>query len=114
MSRSLSFGQLGRGLFFSLVLAASTTPAAFSQTSTGSIRGYVTDEAGSALAGTALGARNLATGEQASGTTGSNGFYFLAGLRPGNYEVTARRIGVTRSEERRVGKECRSRWSPYH
>ena len=25
-------------------------------------------------------------------------------------EVTFR----TRSEERRVGKECRSRWSPYH
>ena len=23
-------------------------------------------------------------------------------------------IGTTRSEERRVGKECRSRWSPYH
>ena len=23
-------------------------------------------------------------------------------------------IGVRRSEERRVGKECRSRWSPYH
>ena len=22
--------------------------------------------------------------------------------------------GVWRSEERRVGKECRSRWSPYH
>ena len=22
--------------------------------------------------------------------------------------------GTTRSEERRVGKECRSRWSPYH
>ena len=22
--------------------------------------------------------------------------------------------GLTRSEERRVGKECRSRWSPYH
>ena len=26
---------------------------------------------------------------------------------PGNYSLT-------RSEERRVGKECRSRWSPYH
>ena len=28
----------------------------------------------------------------------------------------ARRAGaaLTRSEERRVGKECRSRWSPYH
>ena len=22
--------------------------------------------------------------------------------------------GLARSEERRVGKECRSRWSPYH
>src|ERR1039458_3379076 len=24
------------------------------------------------------------------------------------------RLAVARSEERRVGKECRSRWSPYH
>ena len=23
-------------------------------------------------------------------------------------------VGSIRSEERRVGKECRSRWSPYH
>ena len=23
-------------------------------------------------------------------------------------------VAVLRSEERRVGKECRSRWSPYH
>ena len=23
-------------------------------------------------------------------------------------------LGTQRSEERRVGKECRSRWSPYH
>ena len=23
-------------------------------------------------------------------------------------------ITIMRSEERRVGKECRSRWSPYH
>src|SRR5256886_17585479 len=26
----------------------------------------------------------------------------------------AREGDATRSEERRVGKECRSRWSPYH
>src|SRR5260370_18251567 len=25
-----------------------------------------------------------------------------------------RAFGIDRSEERRVGKECRSRWSPYH
>ena len=29
--------------------------------------------------------------------------------------VEVRSVGVDdRSEERRVGKECRSRWSPYH
>src|SRR6266849_8492370 len=27
---------------------------------------------------------------------------------------SARRRSPRRSEERRVGKECRSRWSPYH
>ena len=36
-----------------------------------------------------------------------------------HFDETVRRIqvrefAVTRSEERRVGKECRSRWSPYH
>ena len=28
--------------------------------------------------------------------------------------LPSRRTGAARSEERRVGKECRSRWSPYH
>ena len=28
--------------------------------------------------------------------------------------TTWRQVGYDRSEERRVGKECRSRWSPYH
>ena len=28
--------------------------------------------------------------------------------------ITGVREGMLRSEERRVGKECRSRWSPYH
>ena len=35
----------------------------------------------------------------------------------GERTVTVRRVGdvpSARSEERRVGKECRSRWSPYH
>ena len=29
-------------------------------------------------------------------------------------EVMMMQIRGSRSEERRVGKECRSRWSPYH
>ena len=28
--------------------------------------------------------------------------------------VDSKKWNYTRSEERRVGKECRSRWSPYH
>ena len=31
-----------------------------------------------------------------------------------NREVFEKRRSQLRSEERRVGKECRSRWSPYH
>ena len=29
-------------------------------------------------------------------------------------KIVVRRAKDGRSEERRVGKECRSRWSPYH
>ena len=32
---------------------------------------------------------------------------------PDNHGYKIQRIDL-RSEERRVGKECRSRWSPYH
>ena len=34
----------------------------------------------------------------------------LVGIKPNGFIG----FGTTRSEERRVGKECRSRWSPYH
>ena len=29
-------------------------------------------------------------------------------------KLVIRKEAIERSEERRVGKECRSRWSPYH
>ena len=39
----------------------------------------------------------------------------ISSLKPGNtITVLWRGKPVFRSEERRVGKECRSRWSPYH
>ena len=48
-----------------------------------------------------------------------DGFTFstLAQVEPLLYDRTLTVNGVSkayRSEERRVGKECRSRWSPYH
>src|SRR3712207_8088337 len=38
------------------------------------------------------------------------GLFYMAGL----VWLAVRRAVPMRSEERRVGKECRSRWSPYH
>src|SRR2546422_9344208 len=44
---------------------------------------------------------------------------FAAGHVPGavhlpHRRITEKNLAAYRSEERRVGKECRSRWSPYH
>ena len=39
---------------------------------------------------------------------------YLAWLHHVPSDTEKRREAVKRSEERRVGKECRSRWSPYH
>ena len=46
----------------------------------------------------------------------SRGFVMSSALalRLGAGIVLCRKPGKLRSEERRVGKECRSRWSPYH
>src|SRR5204863_4910121 len=37
-----------------------------------------------------------------------------SGSSPMAVSALAKATSSTRSEERRVGKECRSRWSPYH
>src|SRR3712207_9363974 len=39
---------------------------------------------------------------------------FSGGEMYARYLDSVRGADVFRSEERRVGKECRSRWSPYH
>src|SRR2546430_6419384 len=38
----------------------------------------------------------------------------LPNVRSASLVLTAIGVSSGRSEERRVGKECRSRWSPYH
>ena len=41
--------------------------------------------------------------------------YYTPFLSPtANRTFSPRELREIRSEERRVGKECRSRWSPYH
>ena len=61
------------------------------------------------------------------GTVNATGGYYAAGIGGGSIgnvdsitisggtvTATGGKDGAARSEERRVGKECRSRWSPYH
>jgi len=82
--------------------------AAAAQTTTGSIRGYVTNTAGAPLIGAQLQARNVSNGVTRFGTSRDNGFYTLPGLTPGSYEVSAKRIGSapnTRTVEVRVGED---------
>src|SRR5688572_17923089 len=63
------------------------------QTTTGSIRGYVTAEGGAAIVGADVRARNTATGVERMATTNTRGFYSLSGLVPGQYALAVRHIG---------------------
>ena len=45
-------------------------------------------------------------------TSQNHGFKVEKDSIPNNVNIT--HLSLFRSEERRVGKECRSRWSPYH
>ena len=82
---------LGTILPAALLLLAAAPVAA--QTSTGTVRGYVTGRDGQPLAGVEVVARNLETGVQRSTTTRADGAYVLPGLPPAPYELTARQIG---------------------
>src|SRR2546430_6039233 len=60
----------------------------------------------------ALGAKKTNIGALMGATEGGRGAVRLIVDKP----ATAKKVFAAkgRSEERRVGKECRSRWSPYH
>src|SRR3989454_4934261 len=74
------------------VLAVSLARNASAQTSTGSIRGYVTDSSGTPLEGARVVAVSALNGAQREVTTQARGVYALLGLTPGEYDVTAPHI----------------------
>ncbi|HEX2712423.1 MAG TPA: carboxypeptidase-like regulatory domain-containing protein, partial [Candidatus Acidoferrales bacterium] len=75
-------------------LAVTFAAGALGQTSTGSIRGYMTDATGSPVVGARVVAVNVQTSAQREVTTQNNGFYAILGLVPAEYDVTARQIGM--------------------
>lgn len=90
-----------------LGLVSLTSIASSAQTTTGNIRGYVTGPGGAPVADAQVAARLVATNETRRATTNESGFYYLAGLRPGSYELTVRRVGLaqqTRPVTMRIGE----------
>jgi outer membrane receptor protein involved in Fe transport len=78
-----------------LALAALPSGPVAAQTSTGSIRGTVTDSAGAPLTGVEVIALHTGTGVQRNAATNSRGFYSHSGLTPAEYHLTVRQIGST-------------------
>ena len=56
----------------------------------------------------------LPTGKGGVGKTSLAAAHAVASAGSGKRTLLASMDARSRSEERRVGKECRSRWSPYH
>jgi hypothetical protein len=83
------------------VAAPPLVTVAEAQTTTGAVRGYIRDASGAPLADAQVSARNVSLGVSRGTTTNASGFYNLAGLRPGEYEISARRVGAS-PETRRL------------
>src|SRR3989449_8786023 len=87
--------------------------------------GYGVERAGTLKAGIArsgaAGIDLVITDLKLPDGTGLDAIREIRGVHPAlpiimitSYSSMESAIGALRSEERRVGKECRSRWSPYH
>ena len=120
-------------LGFAIALCLMGALGAQAQIGTGSITGIVTDSSGAVVPEAEVTITNADTNVARVATSTASGDYAMTGLLPGRYSVTVKKGGFraasvpaftlqvdqkaridVRSEERRVGKECRSRWSPYH
>src|SRR3981189_3096738 len=75
-----------RIVFLSIVLGC--VGPAFSQSSTGSISGTVTDQNNAVVPGATVFGKNTATGFVRSVVTNSSGLYRLTNIPPGPYEIT--------------------------
>src|SRR5688572_12164011 len=95
MNRNQCFyKQCGRAIALLVALACFAGGELFAQTSTGTIRGTVSGTGGEPIGSAQILARNINSGAQRTAQSNDNGSYTLAGLVPGTYEMTVRRIGT--------------------
>jgi len=107
MNNTLSPRTFLRALFMALALCSIAGGRLAAQTTSGSLRGYITGPGGAAISNAQVVARLAATNESRGTTTNASGFYYLPGLRPGVYEISIRRVGLqpqTRSLQLQIGQ----------
>lgn len=77
-----------KSIILALVFVCLFLVSAFAQTETGQISGKVTDSSGAALSGAKILVKSSAKGSERTFVTGSDGFYVVTNLQPGNYTLT--------------------------
>src|SRR5207245_9613469 len=93
------------------ILVLSVSPALAQ--ADGSISGVIRDASGAVIPGAMVTVTNPATNQVRSAISNEAGVYNFPVLQPGKYNIKVELPGfrTIRSEERRVGKECRYRRS---
>ena len=86
---------------FGLMLTTAAALSAAAQTTTATVRGFLRGEGGAPVTGGQVTARDTAMGVVRSANANDQGFYSIAGLRPGTYTLEARRIGF-QPQSRRI------------
>ena len=93
ISRNINFHRFCRGAASLVALVVLATGSLLAQNSTGTIRGTVTGAEGAPIGSAQILATNTNSGVQRVAQSNDAGFYTLAGLVPGTYTVSVRRIG---------------------
>ena len=91
-------------------MAAASASQAAAQSASNMSAARSNPNSASSQSGSASGAQSSAAAASAAGSGSS----FSPSVTTPNSSVKSGQARAERSEERRVGKECRSRWSPYH
>ncbi len=94
-----------RATFLLLVILALAARPAIAQQGIAEIRGRITDSSGAALPGVVVVVKNQASGVFRQGVSTPDGTYFLAGVVPGQYEVTAELSGFRKYSRKDIRLE---------
>lgn len=90
---NIHINRLCRGVAVAVALVAVASVNLQAQNSTGTIRGTVSGEGGAPIGSAQISAQNTNSGVTRVAQSNDAGFYTLAGLVPGTYTVSVRRIG---------------------